>query len=663
MSDPILDPGFGRGFYPERKAQKESTLDRVAGDVAGNLFRLFRHRSSRYSSIIVSVRKAGEGLDKLSVQEMDQFVDKVRLEARTRGLTEQIAAQIFALIREISRRKISLYHYDVQLIGGWIMLGGMVAEMDTGEGKTLTATLPAGAAALAGIPVHIVTVNDYLASRDAEWMAPVYEALGLTVGVIQQGMSPEDRRKVYGCDVVYCTNKELVFDFLKDRLTLGQRPGQIQMQVERIYNPDASMDRLLLRGLVFAVVDEADSVLVDEARTPLIISGSGDESYEAKVYRRALEVGRELEEDIHYKVDLTRRSVELNDSGRDQLMDITQGDGGLWAGRHRREELAHQALTAIHLFELDRDYIVRDNKVQIVDEYTGRVMADRTWEKGLHQLIEAKEECEISSQSVTMAKISYQRFFRRYLHLAGMTGTAREVTSELWSVYRLPVVKVPTNRPVARMGLPVRVHGKSDDKWIEIVSKISEFNSSGRPVLVGTRFVGTSEELSRRLSEAGIDHTVLNARQDDNEAQIISEAGQGNRVTVATNMAGRGTDISLGEGVAGLGGLHVLATELHDAGRIDRQLYGRCGRQGDPGSYESVVSLEDNLFDGHLKGGLGWLAARYSNPDSLLGSLVGRLFAGMIQRKVQNEHFQLRKNLLRMDEAMEKAVAFGGKGE
>jgi preprotein translocase subunit SecA len=494
-------------------------------------------------------------------------------------------------------------------------------------------------------------------------MGPVYEALGLSVGVIQHGMSPEERREVYRCDVVYCTNKELVFDFLKDRITLGQKPGQIQMQMERIYSTDARMDRLLLGGLVFAIVDEADSVLVDEARTPLIISGSGDESYEAKVYRRALQVGLDLEEGEHYELDLTRRRVELTDSGRDRIMEMTQDYGGLWAGRHRREELAHQALTAIHLFERDRDYIVRDNKVQIVDEYTGRVMADRTWEKGLHQLIEAKEDCEISSQSVTMARISYQRFFRRYLHLAGMTGTAREVTSELWSVYRLPVVKVPTNRPVARKGLPVRVHGKSDRKWVEIIARITELNQIGRPVLAGTRFVGTSEELSSRLKKAGIEHTVLNARQDDNEAQIISEAGQMGRVTVATNMAGRGTDISLGEGVADLGGLHVLATELHDAGRIDRQLYGRCGRQGDPGSYESVVSLEDNLFDGHLKGFPGWLAVQFTDPDRLLGGLIGRLFAGHIQKMVQNEHFQLRKNLLRMDEAMEKAIAFGGKGE
>ncbi len=663
MSDDILSQRLARGFYPERVGHRESRFDRLAGDLVGNLVRRVRHRPSRYQSIVSRVNVYSDELSGLSEDQLAVRISEATRDARTRGLPEEMAARIFALVREVAGRRIGLRHFDVQLVGGWIMLNGMVAEMDTGEGKTLTATLPTVAAAAAGIPVHIITVNDYLASRDAEWMRPVYEAFGLKVGVIKAGMSPEERREAYLSDITYCTNKEVVFDYLKDRLTLGQRPGHVQMQVERIYSRDARVDRLLLRGLVFAIVDEADSVLIDEARTPLIISGSGEESYESQVYRRALDVARELVQDEDYDLDITRRMVELTDTGKDRLMDLTEAYGGVWTGRHRREDLVNQALSAIHLFERDRDFIVRDGKVQIVDEYTGRVMADRSWERGLHQLIEAKEECEITSQNVTMARISYQRFFRRYKRMAGMTGTAQEVSNELWSVYRLPVVRVPTNRPVVRVALPFRVHRKVEEKWPEIIGKIRDLHSSGRPVLVGTRFVGTSEELSRRLDEASLPHMVLNARQDEQEAEIISQAGQMSRITVATNMAGRGTDIALGPDVKGLGGLHVLATEIHDARRIDRQLFGRCGRQGDQGSYEAIVSLEDNLFEGHLDGFLGRLASRMTDPGTVVGRWMGGFLSRYVQGKVQNEHFQIRKGLLRLDESLEKTMAFSGKGE
>ena len=663
MSEALPTPKRLRGFYPERKVRDESKFDRAAVTLLGNASRHLTARPERFREIVPAVEALGEELRGMDDGALRDRARAIRAEVRSSGLDLPRSAAVFGLAREFADRRLGMRHFDVQLIGGWVLLHGMVAEMETGEGKTLAATLPACAAAVAGVPVHVITVNDYLARRDADWMRPVYEGFGLTVGVIQQGMSLDDRRSAYRCDVTYCTNKEVAFDYLKDRLTMGRRPGEIQARVDRLQGAGSRVARLLLRGLCFAIVDEADSVLIDEARTPLIISGSGESTYEAEVYRRALEMAEVLEPGRDYVAREDRREVELTGRGKERLEELADPAGGLWRRRQRREELARQALTAIHHFRLDREYLVRAGKVHIIDEYTGRLMPDRFWEQGLHQLIETKEGCEITTQRETLARISYQRFFRRYLFLAGMTGTAREVAPELWSVYRLNVVPIPTNRPLARRQIPPRVFRTEEEKWQAVVDRIRELNAVGRPVLAGTRSVAASERLGALLERDGLPHRILNARQDKEEADIVARAGTRGCITVATNMAGRGTDIRLDPEVRDAGGLHVIATERHDARRIDRQLCGRCGRQGDPGTFEIVASLEDEILSLSSRSVSGRLASRLADVRSSPGRLAGNVFAVRAQRAAERRHFRARRELLKMDESLETSLAFSGPGE
>jgi preprotein translocase subunit SecA len=663
MSSLTLSPGISQVFYPERPAPRETALDRVVTNALGNATRRWRARPQRFEAIVARVNEMGEPLKHRSDPEIEREAAGLRRDLRARGFSFDLVARTFALAREFSHRKLGMRHFDVQVWGGWVLFNGMVAEMQTGEGKTLVATLPACAVALAGIPVHIITVNDYLARRDAEWMRPIYESFGLTVGIVTQGMSLEERRQAYRCDLTYCTNKEVTFDYLKDRLVLGRRPGQIQVRLERLYGSDARLKKLCLRGLFFAIVDEVDSVCIDEARTPLIIAGTGDNTYEGETYHQALELARQLNEGEDFTLDHLKKSLDLTGRGEARLEELAQPLSSLWGRRILREELVRQALVALHLFSLDKEYLVRDDKVQIIDEYTGRVMADRHWEQGLHQLIETKEGCQITNQDETLARISYQRFFRRYLQLAGMTGTATEVANELWAVYRLNVVPIPTNKPLARQAWPARVFPTARGKWDAVVERIFQLHEQGRPALVGTRSVAASEHLSRLLTAAGLPHRVLNARQDQEEAEIIAQAGQRGQITVATNMAGRGTDIVLGPGVKELGGLHVIATERHDARRIDRQLFGRCGRQGDPGSYESFASLEDEILSAFLSSHGGRLVRRALKFDASPGGKLGEFLATLAQRVAERKHFHIRRDLLKFDESLEDAMGFAGRGE
>ena len=652
-----------RGPYPEKIGPEETGLDRAMVTALGHLSRLGRTRVSRYRTIVKQAHRHREEFERLSEDELAWQVPGVRAALKTHGFTPEVTGRAFALVREAAGQQLGERHYDVQLIGGWVLLNGMVAEMATGEGKTLTATLPACVAALAGIPVHIITVNDYLAQRDAEWMGPIYRAMGLKVSAITHDMSPAARRQAYRADVTYCTNKEIVFDYLRDRLELGRMPGPIRMRLERMYKHGARLDRLRLRGLCFAIVDEADSVLIDEARTPLIISGPGDNTYEAELYRQALDISKGLVSGSDFTVDFPKRTIVLTEVGQQRLEGIGSSRGGFWNGRLRREDLVRKALTARNLFHRDKHYVVKSGEVHIVDEYTGRVMPGRSWEGGLHQLIEAKEDCHVTARTEVLARISYQRFFRRYLALAGMTGTGREGSRELWSVYRLQVMPVPTHRPMIRRGLPPRLYRTSEAKWAAVVARIAELNASGRPVLVGTRTVKDSEHLSAMLGAAGLQAGVLNALQDREEALIISCAGNPGQITVATNMAGRGTDIKITPDVVARGGLAVIATERHDARRIDRQLFGRCGRQGDPGSFEVFVSLEDELLESNPVRVFGLLSRRWANPDRLFGKTVGRLLFWSTQRSSERRNSHIRKTLLKVDESLDNALAFTGAGE
>ncbi len=650
------------GAYPERAVPRENWLERVTVAATGPAVRWMHAAHLRFNYFIRLVAEHGGNLGVLTDDELREIGENLRPQLRRKGFEDiELVAEVFAVVREIAERKLGMRHYDVQLIGGLVLLRGMIAEMEAGEGKTLMATLAACTAALAGIPVHIITVNDYLASRDTNLMRPVYEALGLSVGTIIQGMSANERRAAYACDITYCTNKEIAFDYLKDRLVLGQKRSRMRLQLERLGGKETRTQRLLLRGLCFAIVDEADSVLIDEARTPLIISGAGSGDEEKTLYEQALMVAGALTKQDDFKIVGRERRIELTTTGKVRVRELTQALGGIWNGTRRREELVRQALTAQHLFARDKHYLIKDGKVQIIDEYTGRVMPDRSWEQGLHQMMETKEDCELTQQRETLARMSYQRFFRRFVRLAGMTGTAQEVGGELWSVYRLSVVVVPTNKPVRRRRWPTMLYLTTERKWQAIVEHVGRLHAKKRPVLIGTRSVEASEHLSQLLTANGLDHQVLNARQDQEEAGIIARAGEHGRITVATNMAGRGTDIKLSLGVSERGGLHVVLTELHEAKRIDRQLFGRCARQGDMGSYSAMLSLADELPTIYVNKLVRLVAiglARIGIPR-LANALLMRPAQGSAERL----HSRMRRDMLKLDDQLDTALAFSGRTE
>ena len=656
----LLRPGSAIGPYPQREDVRDGWLDKMADGLSGFVRQHVHNRNPRFQVFVDDVNQHSMGLDELSEKELKSKISELRTRLYSEGINDELVAESFAMVREMTSRHLGMRHFDVQLYGGWVMLQGKIAEMETGEGKTLTATLPACTAALAGIPVHIVTVNDFLVTRDAKWMNPVYQALGLTVGTITEELSLEERRAAYACDITYCTNKQLTFDYLKDRILLDQEDRRLHLQLEGLYKEKPRTSRLLMRGLCFAIVDEADSVLIDEARTPLIISSQGKVDQEEIIYKQSLKFARKLTHPRDFVLNARDKRVDLTDLGKAQIRHLTRGMGSIWSGVKRRDELIKQALSALHLYLIDKHYLVKDGKVQIIDEYTGRVMADRSWERGLHQMIETKEGCAISSRQETLARISYQKFFRRYLRLGGMTGTAQEVTQELRSVYRLNVVRVPTNKPVLRQHLEDLVYATAELKWEKILTTISELHKQHRPVLIGTKSVATSEYLSKLLLEAKLPHQVLNARQDQEEAQIITQAGHTGHITVATNMAGRGTDIRLSPGIAELGGLHVLATERHEARRIDRQLFGRGGRQGEPGSYQTIVSIEDEFmtdFYGNV------LQRFFKQRQQPLPDWLGKILVGIAQISAEYYHSRLRRDLLKQDDSLGDMLSFSGRGE
>jgi len=639
-------------------------LERAWSNVAAPWAARRQLRLRRLEELPAIVAEQGQGLRPLSEAALDERVSELRAALHRSALDVPLLGRAFAIVQEVAGRTLGMRHYDSQLMGGFVMMQGMVAEMETGEGKTLTATLPACTAALAGIPVHVVTVNDYLVARDAELMGPVYQALGLRVGTVTEEQNqPEQRRAAYGCDVTYCTNKQLTFDYLRDRLVLSNRRGRLGLSVERLHESSSRLQRVMLRGLCFAIVDEADSVLIDEARTPLVISKEGDASGEQEVYREALELAGGLAQGKDFALHAGDRVVELTTRGRERLSDLAADRHGVWKAERRRVELVTQALSALHVFRRDDDYLVRDGKVQIVDAHTGRIMADRSWERGLHQMVETKEGCELTGRKETLARITYQRFFRRYLRLAGMSGTVQEVRRELRSVYGLEVVRVPTHAPVQRRSLPDRIHETSEERWRDVVERIAARSRAGQPVLVGTRSVAASELLANLLREAGLPHQLLNARQDAEEAAIVARAGEAGRITVATNMAGRGTDIALGPGVTQKGGLHVISTERNDSRRVDRQLFGRCGRQGDPGSHEALLSLSDEVLKRQFPRGLPWFLRALRELGPSPRRWLDKTLMWGAQFAVERRHRQMRRELLKQDERLGSALAFSGPQE
>ena len=644
-------------LYPERADPQEHWLDGFEQAamvapvaMAQRLQRLLlRRRLARINALEPSlVRLTDEELQVRCCQVHDSLL--------RRGLQQPLVVTAFALVREVSRRLLGLRHHDVQILGGLAMLEGSIAEMDTGEGKTLTAALTASTAAMANLPVHLVTVNDYLAARDAENLGPVYRFLGLSVGVISNELGPDERAAVYGRDIVYASNKEIAFDYLRDRLALGNRPQLLRMKLRRLLDDGSARGRVVMRGLHFAIVDEADSVLIDEARTPLIISQETKVEDEQRWTAEAFALIEGLVADVHFRVRPEERRLELTAAGRDELAERGDAMGGMWTNRIRREEGAQQALAARLLFVRGEHYLVQDGKVQIVDEYTGRTMADRSWSDGLHQLIEAREGCEITTRKSPIARMTYQRFFRRYLRLSGMTGTAKEVGAELSAVYRLAVARIPPNRPSRRVALPVTICKTADEKWDMIARRADEYHALGRPVLIGTRSVLASQVMSQRLTEAGLPHEVLNAERAADEAAVIARAGEAGRITVATNMAGRGVDIAVDAGSIEAGGLHVILSERHDAGRIDRQLEGRTARRGEPGSTEAILSLEDPLLELAPRGPVRWFAG---SSKGFRQWCARQLFA-IAQRRAEQSHARDRRSVLAQDRRLGTLLAFSG---
>lgn len=544
----------------------------------------------------------------LSSSRFAEEVENCKALARINKLKDAALDRGMAIVREGVLRAIEKRPFIVQIAGALAMNQGAIAEMATGEGKTITAAMTGSLWGWCGRPVHVITVNDYLVQRDAEEMGPIYKMLGLKVGWVVHETEQEERVDHYRRNVVYVTQKELVADFLRDQIALGTLRNSAQTSVMMLKGMNSR--RLQVPGLFRCIVDEADNVLIDEAVTPLIISNSPDDEPNADRYRKAYELALKLQDGRDFKIDWTVRQVELTPRGETRLEELS-GEDGFFRGKRRREELVTQALTAQYCFIRDEQYLVHtepnkktgepEEKVAIIDEFTGRIMADRSWRHGLHQAIEVKENVKVTADKENLARLSFQRFFRQYPILCGMTGTSWESRGEMWQIYRRPIIRIPTNRPCIRIHLPTRMFDSMDAKWNAVAQRVAELHKKGIPVLVGTRSVLASEEVSRRLTALNLTHRVLNATQTKVEAEIVAQAGQIGQITVATNMAGRGTDIKLARGVAELGGLHVIATEPHGSGRVDRQLFGRAARQGDPGCAQMFCSIEDDLFLRHVK--------------------------------------------------------------
>jgi preprotein translocase subunit SecA len=559
----------------------------------------------------------------------------------------------FALIRESAARVVGMRPHLEQVAAGLAIHDRNIAEMATGEGKTLAVSMPAVVAAWRGRGCHVMTFNHYLAARDAAEMKPVYDFCGVTVRHIEQGMEPDERRIAYEADLTYCTSKDVAADYLLDRIALGQRTGPAANALADLVEGAASgTGRLLLRGLDTAIVDEADSVLIDEGVTPLIISGDAPNDQQVQAYGTAALLAEDLEEGEHYILDERDRIVSLTDAGRTRLEGFARPLGSIWAAARRREEYATQAIFARAFMLRDREYVIEDGKVVIVDEATGRLLPDRMWRAGLHQAVEAKEGLEVNPPKDTLARVSFQRFFRMYRRLGGTTGTAREARTELWQIYGLSTVVLPTHRPCLRRLDPDRIFPSRRAKWAAVVEEIEKVHAGGQPILAGTCSVEASALLSRRLAEIGLPHEIVNAVRHADEARIVACAGERGRITVATNMAGRGTDIKLGPGVAELGGLHVIATERHESGRIDRQLIGRSARQGDPGSAAQFVSLEDEICRRYLPRALQHFG-RHGRGGARL--------VEMAQRRAERLAARQRRRLLRADDWLDRLLGFAGR--
>lgn len=624
-------------------------LTRVFGDPA-------EKELKRLQASVVAINDVESKYKQLSDADLSAQTDQLKGRIEKGEDASDVLVDAFAVMREAADRILQMRHFDVQLLGGMVLYKGNIAEMKTGEGKTLVATLPVYLNALSQKSVHVVTVNDYLAQRDAGWMGEVYDFLGLSVGVITNGNNAfiydaefEDetrtdprlkhfrqveKKEAYACDVVYGTNNEFGFDYLRDNMATSQ-------------------DKMVQRDLDFAIVDEVDSILIDEARTPLIISAPAEKSVD--LYQRYASVAKQLEPEVDYTVDEKRRASTLTDDGVSKVEKLLDIDN-LYDSEHVQSVFhLEQALKAQSLYTKDKNYVVRDGEVVIVDEFTGRMMPGRRFSEGIHQAIEAKEGVRVLQESMTLATISFQNYFRQYEKLSGMTGTAKTEEEEFQNIYDLDVIQVPTNEPMIRKDMPDRIYKTEDGKFQSLIEDVAKRNEAGQPVLIGTSSIEKNEKLSNMLDKQGIKHEVLNAKNNEKEAEIVERAGSWGAVTLATNIAGRGTDIVLGEGVREVGGLHVLGSERHESRRIDNQLRGRAGRQGDPGSSQFYVSLEDDImriFGGErMSGIMNSLGVDETTP--IENNMISKQLENA-QKRVESHNYDSRKNVLQYDDVMDK---------
>jgi preprotein translocase subunit SecA len=654
----LPQPGSALGSYPERVVDDHAAAPAFSSTPAPAPVaqRRTQHFLARADALTEEIRRLPESAFAMRVRQ-------TRLQLAAEGFSDSAMAQAFAVVREASRRTLGLAQFHTQLIAARIMLGNNLAEMATGEGKTLAAALAAATAAIAGIPVHVITANDYLVDRDTAYLGPIYAMLGLTVGAVTRPLDQAQRRAAYGCDIAYCTAKELTFDYLRDRLVRRSLPSDLHERVLQLNGGKTQPNGLLLRGLWMAVVDEADGILIDEARTPLILSQPRVNPQQQAYIQDALRVVLHLRPGPHFRLDPSNQTAELTSCGRTELERLLANLGGLWRDRRHRDEIASLALVAHHLLFRDQHYIVRDRKILMIDQTTGRVAPGRVWSRGLQQLLEAKEGCPPSGEMETIAQITYQRFFPRYLRLCGMSGTLTEAKRELKHVYGLRVMPVPLRKPCRRIGLGTRVFLRREDKWQAVIERVQEMQRAGRPVLIGTDSVADSDQLSVRLAAARVEHQVLNARQDSEEAELVARAGEHGRITVTTNMAGRGTDIALAPGVAERGGLHVICCQHNSSARIDRQLHGRAARQGDPGSMETLLSLEDGMMARSLPLVVKRVAAFFAGSKRVLPARLGKLLARLPQIIEERRQLHQRKLLLEQDRKSEQRLSFSGRGE
>ena len=616
-----------------------------------------RNLPAKWSSWLRQIEQIGDSLTGFEDADLRRESRSLQYRARSGESLNELLPSAFALVRQTAKAAIGMSHYHVQLVGGIAMFCNCIAVMQTGEGKTLTATLPLYLHALVGKGCHLATANDYLAKRDADLMRPIFESLGVSVGVVQSNINRQRRHDAYHCDITYATAKEIGFDFLRDRLQrrrlndFSSVPG-----INSYANESHGIEsKSVQRNLHSILVDEADSILIDEATTPLIVSSNPDEACEAheSLYRWAASITDDYDIETDCQIDLQRRTITLTSDGRRRTRKLPKPPAIGQFGLLDIYDHVEQALQVKTWFQKDRHYVVRDGEVVIVDEFTGRLAEGRKWRDGLHQAIEARENLEISFESGEAARVTIQDLMLKYRHVGGMTGTVANSGSEIKKIYSTKVCQVPTNKPPQRKQLPDSIHGTDELRWNAIVEEVESVLGQGRPLLIGTRSIDKSEFLSKLLSDRGIDHQVLNARHLEREAEIISEAGQTGKVTVATNMAGRGTDIKLSDAALASGGLHVICSELHDSARIDRQLIGRSGRQGDPGSYRQYMSLDDDV----LKKGLGEQAAsvfhRYRNQSSEQLARLAPVFR-RAQAQIEQKNFKSRKLLLYHDRQRQK---------